>query len=93
MNTTGATLRDSKRGFRQSIGFDTVLNSVARNTMLLVDETELPNVVADFHGYWASGSSGAPMLFNFTVTRPQEQMYIKYPSILPQGDIIKKFKI
>ena len=66
LDITGATLRVSKMEFRQLTGFDTVLNSVARNTMLLVDKTEIPNAwVADFHGYWASGSSGAPMLFNF----------------------------
>ena len=76
LDITGATLRVSKMEFRQSTGFDTVLNNVARNTMLLMDETEqttsnswalkLPNAwVAEFHGYWASGSSGAPILFNF----------------------------
>ena len=76
LDITGATLRVSKMEFRQSTGFDTVLNNVARNTMLLMDETEqttsnswalkLPNAwTAEFHGYWASGSSGAPILFNF----------------------------
>jgi hypothetical protein len=76
LDITGATLRVSKMEFRQSTGFDTVLNNVARNTMLLMDETEqatsnswalkLPNAwIAEFHGYWASGSSGAPILFNF----------------------------
>ena len=76
LDITGATLRVSKMEFRQSTGFDTVLNNVARNTMLLMDKTEqttsnswalkLPNAwVAEFHGYWASGSSGAPILFNF----------------------------
>ena len=76
LDITGATLRVSKMEFRQSTGFDTVLNNVARNTMLLMDDTEqttsnswalkLPNAwVAEFHGYWASGSSGAPILFNF----------------------------
>jgi hypothetical protein len=76
LDITGATLRVSKMEFRQSTGFDTVLNNVARNTMLLMDETEqttsnswalkLPNAwVSEFHGYWASGSSGAPILFNF----------------------------
>jgi hypothetical protein len=76
LDITGATLRVSKMEFRQSTGFDTVLNNVARNTMLLMDETEqttsnswalkLPNTwVGEFHGYWASGSSGAPILFNF----------------------------
>jgi len=76
LDITGATLRVSKMEFRQSTGFDTVINNVARNTMLLMDETEqttsnswalkLPNAwVGEFHGYWASGSSGAPILFNF----------------------------
>ena len=76
LDITGATLRVSKMEFRQSTGFDTVINNVARNTMLLMDETEqttsnswalkLPNTwVGEFHGYWASGSSGAPILFNF----------------------------
>lgn len=70
LDITNATVRVSKLEFRESTGFDTILNNVARNTVLLVDQNveytssnswalKLPNAwVAEFDAYWASGASG-----------------------------------
>ena len=70
LDITDAIVRVSKLEFRGATGFDTILNNVARNTVLLVDQNveytssnswalKLPNAwVAEFDAYWASGASG-----------------------------------
>jgi len=70
LDITNAIVRVSKLEFRGATGFDTILNNVARNTILLVDQNveyttdkpwglKLPNAwVAEFDAYWASLASG-----------------------------------
>src|SRR6056300_1646038 len=70
LDITDAIVRVSKLEFRGATGFDTILNNVARNTVLLVDQNveyttdtpwglKLPNAwVSEFDAYWASGASG-----------------------------------
>jgi hypothetical protein len=70
LDITDAIVRVSKLEFRGATGFDTILNNVARNTALLVDQNveyttdnawglKLPNAwVSEFDAYWASGASG-----------------------------------
>ena len=70
LDITNAIVRVSKLEFRGATGFDTILNNVARNTILLVDQNveyttdkpwglKLPNAwVSEFDAYWASGASG-----------------------------------
>ena len=70
LDITDAIVRVSKLEFRGATGFDTILNNVARNTILLVDQNveyttdkpwglKLPNAwVSEFDAYWASGASG-----------------------------------
>jgi hypothetical protein len=70
LDITDAIVRVSKLEFRGATGFDTILNNVARNTILLVDQNveyvadkawglKLPNAwVSEFEAYWASGASG-----------------------------------
>jgi hypothetical protein len=70
LDITDAIVRVSKLEFRGATGFDTILNNVARNTILLVDQNveytadkawglKLPNAwVSEFDAYWDSGASG-----------------------------------
>jgi hypothetical protein len=70
LDITDAIVRVSKLEFRGATGFDTILNNVARNTILLVDQNveyvadkawglKLPNAwISEFEAYWASGASG-----------------------------------
>src|SRR6056300_1190427 len=70
LDITDAIVRVSKLEFRGATGFDTILNNVARNTALLVDQNveyttdkawglKLPNAwVSEFDAYWDSGASG-----------------------------------
>src|SRR6056300_299124 len=75
LDIRNATLRVSKLEVTNATGFDTALNNIARDTILLVDSTEqttsnswalkLPNAwVGEFKGYWASGATG-DIDFNF----------------------------
>src|SRR5210317_1421409 len=75
LDIRNATLKVSKLEVTNATGFDTALNNIARNTILLVDSTEqtasnswalkLPNAwVGEFEGYWASGATG-DIDFNF----------------------------
>jgi hypothetical protein len=75
LDIRNATLKVSKLEVTNATGFDTALNNIARNTILLVDSTEqtasnswalkLPNAwVGEFEGYWSSGASGN-IDFNF----------------------------
>src|SRR6056300_154587 len=75
LDIRNATLRVSKLEVTNATGFDTALNNIARDTILLVDSTEqttsnswalkLPNAwVGEFEGYWASGATG-DIDFNF----------------------------
>ena len=76
LDITGATLRVSKMEFSNVTGFDTVLNNVARNTVLHVDTTEYtanvayavkpPNMfMAQFDLELAAGGTGLPCNFNY----------------------------
>src|SRR6056300_772813 len=70
LDITDAIVRVSKLEFRGATGFDTILNNVARNTILLVDQNveyvadkawglKLPNAwISEFDAYWDSGASG-----------------------------------
>jgi hypothetical protein len=70
LDITDAIVRVSKLEFRGATGFDTILNNVARNTILLVDQNveyvadkawglKLPNAwISEFEAYWDSGASG-----------------------------------
>ena len=69
LDIRNAILKVSKLEVTSATGFDTALNNIARNTILLVDATEqtssnswalkLPNAwVGEFEGYWSSGASG-----------------------------------
>src|SRR6056300_1634359 len=75
LDIRNATLKVSKLEVTNATGFDTALNNIARNTILLVDSTEqtasnswalkLPNAwVGEFEAYWASGATG-DIDFNF----------------------------
>ena len=76
LDITGATLRVSKMEFSNVTGFDTVLNNVARNTVLHVDTTEYtanvayavkpPNMfMAQFDLELSAGGTGTPCNFNY----------------------------